>query len=252
MTRLEFNTGAIEFYNALSHSSTITENSEPSLLSAGGWCLERTDGAEGYVTSLVHRPIIRPRKHKVGNINIETQDNMGEDMCTEDRDLVQEGILQEDFEEDSTTVQTYNDGWIEWNFSIVYSDTWGTPILYFQAQSADGTKLMRNQVLHELEWDLENMDHWQFVSEEEHPITGNPTYFLHPCQTSEYLVEMMKTDVNVSTNENVENDQQQSIYAQSNGQALLCWLALMMSSMKIQVNSHRYSELQKIMKIQKR
>jgi hypothetical protein len=246
MTRLEFNAGAIEFYKALSVSSMITENSEQCVMSFGGWFVECRDGADWCVTSLVHPPIIRRRKH---NMMSGTQDSNGEeDVFTEDHDLIEESTLREDHEEDSTTVQSYDEGWIEWNFSVVYSETWGAPILYFQAQSTDGTKLMRNQVLHELGWDLESMDHWQFLSEEEHPITGNPAYFLHPCQISECLVEMIEMEVDASNSENVESTLQQSFHSLSKGQVLLCWLALMLSSLNIKINSHRYSELQKIIK----
>lgn len=88
---------------------------------------------------------------------------------------------------------------IEWSFSIVYSRVWNVPVLYFQVQNVNGALLTRNKVMKILVGPNGNTyalndnhgtvisdqdDGWDFVSVEEHPITGVPTFFFHPCQTS--------------------------------------------------------------------
>ena len=98
---------------------------------------------------------------------------------------------------------------MEWSFSIVYHETWGVPVLYFQVQYLDGSRCSRHDVLDALHvYDLNTsdaglnitvgaVDSWDFISEEEHPITGIPSFFLHPCQTSarlEWMLEAMKQD----------------------------------------------------------
>jgi len=117
--------------------------------------------------------------------------------------------------------------YIEWKFSIVYSHVWGVPVLYFEVHMLDGQPLPRDRLLRHLNrlssslsspspsWhsthsspmsttqsttanlvehnkeicndDHAIEEHWTFVSYEEHPITGIPSFFLHPCQTSKRL-----------------------------------------------------------------
>ena len=74
----------------------------------------------------------------------------------------------------------------EWSFDVLYSPVWGVPVLYFQVQNSDGSILSRNEVLNLLNrsCDDSHEDSWNFISQEEHPATGIPTFFLHPCQTS--------------------------------------------------------------------
>ncbi|CAJ1968882.1 unnamed protein product [Cylindrotheca closterium] len=81
---------------------------------------------------------------------------------------------------------------VQWNFSIVYSDTYGVPVLYFRVQTLDGSPCERSRIL---EWlpDQSIDDSWDFISQEEHPINGLPSYFLHPCQTSSRLKDLLQS-----------------------------------------------------------
>ncbi len=82
-----------------------------------------------------------------------------------------------------------------------YSRVWSMPILYFNVQYTDGAFLTRKQILnlltkeerggnknfkfkgkHEQITSLEDAG-WDFISQDEHPITGVPAFFFHPCQT---------------------------------------------------------------------
>jgi len=79
-----------------------------------------------------------------------------------------------------------------WSFSVVFSDTYSVPVLYFGAQYLDGSPVPRAQIL---EWLPEKVqDSWEFVSQEEHPVTGMPSFFLHPCQTAARLEEMLQNE----------------------------------------------------------
>jgi len=106
---------------------------------------------------------------------------------------------------------------IAWNYSIVFSPTYGVPVFYFRANFLDGTSVGREQVLRVLHRNVdatgEDDDGWDFVSEEEHPVTGVPHYFLHPCQTP-ILLNLLSDTVE----ENI-----------SPGQLLLSWLSMILS-----------------------
>jgi len=96
----------------------------------------------------------------------------------------------------------------EWTFSIVFHETWRVPTLYFACSRSDGTPLARKRVLdillshrvdanggHDIGTgdgrnEEEEEDLWEFVSQEEHPATGEPSYFLHPCRTAERMEAM--------------------------------------------------------------
>jgi ubiquitin-like-conjugating enzyme ATG10 len=75
----------------------------------------------------------------------------------------------------------------EWSFSVVYSHIWHVPVLYFTVQMQDGTPLTRNEVIDSLHSYCSDPDSFvhtsDFVTIDEHPVTGSPSYFLHPCQT---------------------------------------------------------------------
>ena len=86
----------------------------------------------------------------------------------------------------------------EWDFTVVYSHVWAMPVLYFQVYKNDGKFMLREEVLRILYLTTskkhndvmkdgstnKDEEEWNFVSQEEHPITGRPAYFFHPCQTS--------------------------------------------------------------------
>jgi hypothetical protein len=89
---------------------------------------------------------------------------------------------------------------VQWKFSIVFSDTWRVPVLYFTVQHGDGTPLLRSQVLEIIEVDEKEIaDTWDFVSHDEHPITGEPSFFLHPCQTFARLKLLFLQDTETVT-----------------------------------------------------
>jgi len=71
---------------------------------------------------------------------------------------------------------------LEWRFSIVYSHTWQVPLLYFTVQYMDGSPCLRSFILHVLGADVD--ESYDFISYDEHPVTGRPSFYLHPCQTA--------------------------------------------------------------------
>jgi ubiquitin-like-conjugating enzyme ATG10 len=75
----------------------------------------------------------------------------------------------------------------EWRYSIVYSFTWRVPVLYFTVQTPSGSPCPRDEVLSMLPGSLLQQDSWDFLSYDEHPVTGVPSFFLHPCQTQNVL-----------------------------------------------------------------
>lgn len=62
-----------------------------------------------------------------------------------------------------------------WSFEIIYSPIWSSPVLYFTTTDRSGSPVITR---------IEG------VSQTEHPITGRPTYYVHPCMSEELAEEV--------------------------------------------------------------
>ena len=123
---------------------------------------------------------------------------------------------------------------MEWKFSIVYHEVWMVPVLYFQVHFLDGKRCSRSSVLEALNFhDSDSggicnvdfvIDTWDFLSEEEHPVTGIPSFFLHPCQTSARLQCMLK-----SLHDNSSCGQDYNRYI------LLMWMTMILPAVKCKI-----------------
>lgn len=120
----------------------------------------------------------------------------------------------------------------EWTFSVVFHDVWCVPTLYFTVHREDGSSLRRQEVLDVLlrdrprSWSADEEEAlWEFVSREEHPATGRPAFFLHPCRTAE-LMQGLLAD---RRNGNGGGDDERC--------PLLSWLSLVLPAVGCKVSS---------------
>jgi hypothetical protein len=160
---------------------------------------------------LVHPPVIQTTRI-IQEEDTELDDNLLVDESIQiDPDCV---IPTTASKEDNCLVEFF------WNLSIVYSDTWRVPVLYFQVERRNGSPLVRSHVLQLLNGGDEGIrDHgWDFVSQEEHPISARPSFFLHPCQTSQRLALVRGQD---EDNNNNNNNNPPSV------QLLWTWMSMM-------------------------
>jgi len=121
----------------------------------------------------------------------------------------------------------------EWTFSVVFHETWHVPTLYFQVHDIDGTPVNREEVVSLLlnatvaNDSMTDEQTWDFVSQEEHPMTGKPSFFLHPCQTAVKMALLLP---------------------QSNHHCpLLSWLTMILPSVGCKISPIIYNEAQKMM-----
>ncbi len=187
------------FYGGQIYKTKINNDSSSFFLHE--WKLNH-DSYEGYLS---HPPFLQ-RVFKNNNKNSEESDQdecwddyEDENVIVEDPDIVANTLCRDE------NLSDYED--IEWSFSIAYSHVWSMPILYFQVCQNDGTFMTRKHVLkiindtQQQNYDDDNSNssvhgvkddemgndtdgQWNFISQEEHPITGRPSYFFHPCQTA--------------------------------------------------------------------
>ena len=140
----------------------------------------------------------------------------------------------------------------EWFWSIVYSDTWKAPILYFtvhRLHNNTASPCERSQVLSFLmHYDshcTHVRDSWDMLSYKEHPITRIPSFFLHPCQTMERLEALVTAAANSSTNNNDLAAAATTTTTRNDPCLLLCWMSMILPTVGCPIPSKLYQELQR-------
>lgn len=84
-----------------------------------------------------------------------------------------------------------------WEYHILYSPSYGVPVLYFNVRNTAGRLLSLDQIWATLNVPSEILaEKWSFVSQQEHPILLRPFFFLHPCKSIEILKVSENSKVN--------------------------------------------------------
>jgi hypothetical protein len=173
------------------------------------WRLERNDEKDPCSIYLIHPPVavVTPHANRSGEAvkNVE-QELYEESLLEDDAISVDAHVISTEPAEDPLDATTL------WTFSIVYSSTYRAPVLYFHVQSPGGHPCGRQDVLEMLgQWgDGETInDTWEFVSQEEHPFSGYPSFFLHPCQSAHRL-QLMTISGSVSGGDDVDESYEET------------------------------------------
>lgn len=116
----------------------------------------------------------------------------------------------------------------EWSFSVVFHEIWRVPTLYFDVNGSDGTPITREEVVRLVSDSMTEEQSWDFISQEEHPMTGSPSFFLHPCQTVAKMELLL-------------------LQEQHNLCPLLSWMSMILPSVGCSINPVVYNEAMKRM-----
>lgn len=76
---------------------------------------------------------------------------------------------------------------IQLSLSVCYSVAYSVPVLYFRACDLSGSPISVELILSAEAMKTDEGLRWGLVSPIEHPITGQPYFYLHPCQTANLL-----------------------------------------------------------------
>jgi hypothetical protein len=134
------------------------------------WSLETSSNGSSYLT---HAPV-----KLSATFQREKEVLRGEEECFVDNSLIEDP--------DSDVLRPMDEAHLDWRVSIVYSETWRVPVVYFTVLHPDGSPCTREDIVDSLmDQNHQNQinDSWDFISHDEHPITGVPSLFLHPCRT---------------------------------------------------------------------
>ena len=122
-----------------------------------------------YLSRLVQRPSKLSREI----------DNDNEEVNSEDSDAATLGV---------TDIQL-----ICYHYTIVYSESYQVPVVYFTASWQDGRQLQLQQVWDQVQVQLSSdvVNKFSTMTQTEHPLLGIPCYHLHPCNTATMMSSVL-------------------------------------------------------------
>ncbi|XP_077144680.1 ubiquitin-like-conjugating enzyme ATG10 isoform X2 [Ranitomeya variabilis] len=145
-----------------------------------GWQWRNVQGGEeGYLTKTCYQTRAIESRHG------RNDEQEGEKSSTtifedsheeEDNGVLPQGALQSEV--------------IHYEYHVLYSISYQAPVLYFRASFLDGAPLTLDAI-----WDRVHDSYkprllhgpWETITQQEHPILGQPFFVLHPCRTNEFM-----------------------------------------------------------------
>ncbi|XP_077318578.1 ubiquitin-like-conjugating enzyme ATG10 isoform X2 [Lithobates pipiens] len=79
---------------------------------------------------------------------------------------------------------------IHYEYHVLYSISYQVPVLYFRASFLDGRPLTLEEIWNRVHGCYKpRLLHgpWETITQQEHPILGQPFFMLHPCRTNEFM-----------------------------------------------------------------
>ncbi|KAI4890439.1 hypothetical protein NFI96_010817 [Prochilodus magdalenae] len=141
-----------------------------------GWSWTVFKGVkEGYLKKTV---LIPGGVHSLLNQQLKIEDDM--DCLIEDQvdhDAGNNAVCE------SQTVMRYE-------YHVLYSCSYQVPILYFRASTLDGRLLSLEEVWNHVHPSYRKQllqGPWDTLTQQEHPLLGQPFFMLHPCRTEEFM-----------------------------------------------------------------
>ncbi|XP_010149481.1 PREDICTED: ubiquitin-like-conjugating enzyme ATG10, partial [Eurypyga helias] len=92
---------------------------------------------------------------------------------------------------------------IRYEYHVLYSNSYRVPVLYFRAGFLDGRPLTLDEIwksVHACYQARLLEGPWDTITQQEHPLLGQPFFVLHPCRTSEFMSSVLTGSQHRHTN----------------------------------------------------
>uniref|UniRef100_A0A9L0SDZ4 Ubiquitin-like-conjugating enzyme ATG10 n=1 Tax=Equus caballus TaxID=9796 RepID=A0A9L0SDZ4_HORSE len=119
--------------------------------------------------------------------------------------LPMEEALELPLDDFEVTESTATNEVIKYEYHVLYSCSYQVPVLYFRASFLDGRPLALKDIwegVHECYKTRLLQGPWDTISQQEHPILGQPFFVLHPCKTNEFMTPVLKNSRKINRNVN--------------------------------------------------
>ncbi|XP_062469877.1 ubiquitin-like-conjugating enzyme ATG10 [Pezoporus occidentalis] len=83
---------------------------------------------------------------------------------------------------------------VRYEYHVLYSSSYQVPVLYFRACFLDGRPLTLGEIwrsVHACYQDRLQEGPWDTITQQEHPLLGQPFFVLHPCRTNEFISSIL-------------------------------------------------------------
>lgn len=155
-----------------------------------GWSWQQVQGTkEGYLRKTALRPV--PTASKLNHEDSEQEDH------PEVKQVSVPGGTEDDDDEDDAVVllnssQSGGSGHrcFQFEFHVLYSSSFRTPVLYFRAFTLEGKSLSLDEVWSFIRAKLRLSSEdglLSTVTQQEHPLLGEAFFMLHPCKTEDFM-----------------------------------------------------------------
>ncbi|XP_016065824.1 PREDICTED: ubiquitin-like-conjugating enzyme ATG10 isoform X1 [Miniopterus natalensis] len=119
--------------------------------------------------------------------------------------LPMEEALELPLDDSAVTETAAATGVIKYEYHVLYSCSYQVPVLYFRASFLDGRPLSLKDIwegVHECYKTRLQQGPWDTITQQEHPILGQPFFVLHPCKTNEFMTPVLKNSRKINRNVN--------------------------------------------------
>ncbi|XP_035491000.2 ubiquitin-like-conjugating enzyme ATG10 isoform X2 [Scophthalmus maximus] len=117
-------------------------------------------------------------------------------VASNDADSITVDIVDDDDEDDGVCMVSEDSSQVlKYEYHILYSCSYSTPVLYFRAFTLEGRSLSLEEVWSSIHpnFRLRLQDSpLHTISQQEHPLLGQPFFMLHPCRTEEFMRPVMQ------------------------------------------------------------
>ncbi|GAB0206007.1 ubiquitin-like-conjugating enzyme ATG10 [Grus japonensis] len=83
---------------------------------------------------------------------------------------------------------------IRYEYHVLYSSSYQVPVLYFRACFLDGRPLTLDEIWRSVHacYQARLLEGpWDTITQQEHPLLGQPFFVLHPCRTYEFMSSVL-------------------------------------------------------------
>ncbi|XP_063067279.1 ubiquitin-like-conjugating enzyme ATG10 [Engraulis encrasicolus] len=152
-----------------------------------GWAWEKFCGSE--TEGFMHKTVMVP--YRVSSLPCQRAPGDDADALMEE-----EQLSDQDEAARELTAEAEGQAAVRYEYHVVYSCSYQIPILYFRASTLEGRSLSLEEVWNNVHPNYQQrlrQGPWDTITQQEHPLLGQPFFMLHPCKTEEFMRPALET-----------------------------------------------------------
>ncbi|KAM7378694.1 hypothetical protein PAMP_004300 [Pampus punctatissimus] len=177
-----------------------------------GWSWEPVQGSEeGYLRKTALRSAFidastkwdqeESRSDSVPHASWDSGPDQEKEQCTlaapGDAEIIKGDIDEDDDEDNGICAASAGSSQVlQFEYHILYSCSYSSPVLYFRAFTLEGRSLSLEEVWSSVHPNFRLQLQYSplnTITQQEHPLLGQPFFMLHPCRTEDFMKPVLQT-----------------------------------------------------------